>query len=480
MMKRLALALLALVLSAPAHAQAWTTSEQTATWTTSAVVGDGVDRVAEVSTATQGGDPPALSSEPAAIDEDGNYTRTQWISAIGIDRSDQGEAKFRITCNFSHFGMHDPIIAFGGASPHHHTFIGNEGTNETTTYTTLRENPASSCSGGPLNATAYWEPSLLYESETDVFVPLKPNVVSFYYTLQYANVETMYRLPRGLAFIGGVDPADRLNTVRRAEIPDDAGWHKTPRFNGWSGWQCFDPSTGGPVALDAGNTADANGSTHARQLVNNDGTDPWAGACEGLGKILVANNSAPNCWDGHNLTSPNGRDHFRYSVLQSANQNPTAYYCPDGWWQVPHFEVKSEFANGRVGLESGHAWRSKLHLSSDRMDPNPANWHPRGSTFHFDWMNGWDSVVQAIWHDKCTGTDQNGDTGEPLTCGYSTISATQRMHSDTASPDATWSNDPIITFYDYSEDADPFGDPIGAQEQHDHNGARLRARFGRR
>jgi hypothetical protein len=109
------------------------------------------------------------------------------------------------------------------------------------------------------------------------------------------------------------------------------------------------------------------------------------------------------------------------------------------------------------------------------MDPDPGNWHPQGSTFHFDWMNGWDSVVQASWHDKCTGTDQNGDTGEPLTCGNSTISATQRMFVTEASPDDTLSHDPLITFHDYSEGAskDAFGPvedgtTVDATVGHDH------------
>jgi hypothetical protein len=466
------LTLLALVNAQLVTAQSWSSgSGRTVDWdsTPENPVGDGVDRVAEVSTATQGGDPPALSSEPAAIDENGVYTRTAWFGTPTLpgDRFDNGEAKFRITCNMAFFGSADPIIANGQPSPHHHTFIGNMGVFEnggiaavrTADYTALRNNPKSSCSGGPLNATLYWEPTLYYEVATGVFVPVRPNNVSFYYTLGYGSTDKMYRLLRGLAFIGGVDPADRLNTARLAEIPEGQGWLKTRRYNGWIGWACFNASSIVPLAV--GNTADENpqAANYARQLVNSDGSDPWGGACESASYILIANNLAPSCWDGHNRTSPNGRDHFRYPIWQGSDQTPEAYYCPDGWWQVPHFEVKTEFPNGTISGDAGHAWRSKLHLSSDRMDANPANWHPRGSTFHFDWMNGWDSVVQRQWQDKCTGTDQNGDAGEPLTCNDSTISDTEKLKTLQASPDPTLSNDPILTFHSYYNDAskDAFG-----------------------
>jgi hypothetical protein len=448
-----------------ASAQEWTTGARPVTWTTSAVVGDGVDRHAEVSTSEQGGDPPALDYEPAAIDEGENYTRSEWLGTPNLpgDRQDQGEAKFRLTCNEGFFGSADPIIAYGLPSPHHHTFIGNFGVFEdggieavrTADYTDLREHPASSCTGGPLNGTLYWEPTLFYEIQEGLFIPVRPNAVSFYYTLHYADVAKKYRLLRGLSFIGGVDPADRLNTSRLAEIPDGQGWMKQSgssnthrRYNGWSGWGCYNGATVIPLAV--GNTADAGNSPYfARQLVNNDGTDPWDGNCENPAYKLIANNVAPACWDGHNLTSPNGRDHFRYAITRTQAQS--TWFCPDGWWQVPTFEVKTEFMNGWGGV-SGHAFRSKLHLSSDRMDPDPENWQPRGSTFHFDWMNGWDSVVQHTWQKFCTGTDQDGDEGDPLTCNDSTISDTEKLITTSASPDPTLSHDPVLSFHTYHDD----------------------------
>ncbi len=430
-------------------AQEWNTGPQTPSWTLTPTVGDGVDRFDEVSTAEQGGDPPALAFEPEPIDEDGNYTRTAWYGGTP-SRSDQTEAKFRIHCDFSHFGFFDPILYPGEArAGHHHTFIGNKATDQNSDYTALREAPASTCSGGPTNATAYWEPTLFFEMEPGkaIYAPVKPNVVIFYYTFSpYSATERLYRIPRGLAFIGGVDPMDRLNIARLAEIPDGVNWEKTSRrYNGWLGWSCHPSGGGNAVTLAGGNTADASSATYARQLVNADGSDPWDGACEGTDKDIYANINAPGCWDGKNLASPNGRDHFRYEI--HSNQTGRSDYCPDKWWVLPHFEAKTMFPNGHEGLGvSGHAWRSRLFLSSDRMSSDPDDWHPRGSTFHFDWMNGWDSVVQEIWQRECVGVAQDGVPGNPLTCDNSTISADLKLATGT-SPDPSLSNDPIFSVF---------------------------------
>lgn len=458
----LAFAAVAGLLSNPAEAQSWTTTEQTPSWVASPVVGDGVDRSAEVSTTAQGGDPPALTSEPADINEGTVYTRTAWLTTPSLpgDRFDNGEGKFRTTCNWSHFGTFDPIVYHGTATAgHHHTFIGNKGTNQSSTYATNRNVPASSCAGGPLNGTAYWEASLMYEISTGVAVPIKPNVITFYYRTSYANAPSLYRLLNGFAFIGGVDPSDRLNVNGLAEIPNGAGWEKTNhRYNGWVGWACFNGAT--LISPAAGNTADPNpvNAGYLRQLVNADGSDPWNGACENPSYKLIADLNAPGCWDGKNLTSPTGRRHVRYAIYQGSDQAPDDYKCPNGWWQVPTLEAKPEFPNGRPGI-SGHAWRSKLYLSSDRMDPNPANWQPRGSTMHFDWMNGWDRVIMNTWLIHCVGVAINGTAGDPLTCNDSTISSTQKMFTLQTPPDPTLANSPIITFHDYSTGAskDAFG-----------------------
>lgn len=451
-MIRYLLALLALAPTA-AFSQAWTTSAQTPTWAVPPVIGDGNNALPEVSTSTQGGDPPALAYEPAAIDENGIYTRSQWLEAAS-NRTDQDEAKFRITCNFSHFAADDPILAFGQPGAfHHHTFIGNNSTNHSSTYTTLRNSPSSTCSGGPLNGTGYWEPTVMKELAAGVAVPIKPDVVIFYYVLAYDKVTENYRIPRGVSFIGGRNPSDMDNTARLAEVPDGQGWDKsgplvgTTTFDGFTGISCLKGATAAlaNAVMPTASEARVGTSQRSRVLVNSDGSDPWAGQCNpdvaNPITLFTFEVTSPTCWDGHNLTSVGGRDHFRYPLRTSNDVYKNV--CPQGWWKVPAFLAKVEFSH--------NGWTDYQHwyLSSDRHGLTEANWHTPGSTFHFDWMNGWDSVVQRDWMDKCTGVSQNGDTGEPLTCDFSTISDTQRMKVGTP-PVSGLSNDPIISTNDYA------------------------------
>ena len=425
----------------------WTVGPQPVVWATPPVIGDGSD--------ARGGTPPLFANEPAILDEVG-YTRSQWLNNDAY-RSDQGEAKFRITLNFAFFATVDPLLHPGMTTmSHHHTFAGNLGLFEAlgaqgvadANYDALRNYPKSTASGGPLNSTLYWEPTLFCEIAPGILVPMKPEVISFYYTDNYTEVAKLQRIPRGFTFIGGVDPADRFNTTRLNELPDNQGWDKTSdRLNGWLGWKFFDKDLQQDIPLAAGNTADAlpDGKS-ARQLVNADGSDPWGGAAENPNSVLISTLVGPSWMDGHNFTSPNGRDHTRYDARKSDNSFKDV--GPQGWWRIPEPEIKTQFPASRPGL-SGHAFRSKLALSSD-YDMAGNLVHPRGSTMHFDWMDGWDFQIRKTWHAKCNGIDFPDLTGEPLTCDTSTISATQRMLVTEPSPDPTLSNNPVISFPEYN------------------------------
>jgi len=465
-MKKYLLALAAILAASPLSAQEWTTAPRPVVWVDNPTIGDGIDRLGEGSTVTQGGTPPAYEFEPVTPNEDGPapYVRNDWISP-SAQYTASTQPKFRISCNVASFGLFDPVVYPGipGAG-HHHTFIGaRDGVDVNTTSERLRTvTIGSTCSGGPLNKTLYWEPTLFFEQAPGVLRPLKPNVVSFYYTMpSQAFVEKLTRLPMGLQFIGGVNPDDPTNANRLAEIPNGQGWLKTRRYDGWGGWGCFNNGTIVPQTASE-DPGDGSG-LYSRVLVNADGSDPWEGQCENPNFSLIANAVAPTCWDGYNLKAgvgptsvTAGRDHFRYPIYKATNQNPDAQLCPNGWWKVPSFEIKTEFANGRPGI-AGHAWRSKLFFSSDRMGSNPANWRSRGSTFHFDWLNGWDTVILETWQRQCLGMTVKGipgadglnGLGKGNDCNTSTISATQQLKQGVP-PVAGLSNNPIITFHNYA------------------------------
>jgi hypothetical protein len=450
--------------ASPLLAQAWTTGPRPVRYLVPGVVGDG--------STPQGGTPPAENFEPKSIgpaDIQPTYDPRQWIVVgtghgdNGIHRVDGGEAKFRITCNASHSGYFDPILARGrtGGS-HHHTFIGNKHTDQNSDYTSLRRNPASSCSGGPINGTAYWEPSLMAVTAGKLVV-YRPNVASFYYTVQpYSESRKLSRLLNGLAFIGGVDPNDFNDTARRVEYGRAKGLPAGDTLiypgNGWGGWQCVTrqsetiPASAAHAFTDHWGNAGAN----ARYLRGPDGQDPWDGRCTS-GTTIIANIFAPSCWDGHNLTSPDGRSHFRYPARSA--QGSVSALCPSGWWQVPHFEVKVEFSH------AGFADYGQRFLSSDRMNsaatpPDPKSldpcrargpWFCNGATMHFDWMNGWQRDILDAWLRDCVGVSIEDQAGNPLTCGISTIGPTRRLlggYSGERSPDPRFSNDPILVLDD--------------------------------
>ena len=421
---------------------------QPVVWSTPPVLGDGSD--------ARGGVPPVFATEPDPIDGVG-YNRADWLVTGDVDRVDNGEAKFRITQMHGFHAPVDPILHPGmvGMS-HDHEFSGNKGLFEalgaagvaTADFTKLRTYLKSTASGGPLNASLYWRPTLFLEIKPGILVRTKVRVTSFYYFSDYARVARLQRFPRGFSFIGGVNPADRFNTAFLNSIPDGEGWDKSQRYNGWMGWKFVDLDTNQAIPHHPDCTADPLGDgVSVRQLVNEDGSDPWAGAAETPNAALVSTLVGPSFMDGIHPGAPDGRRHTSYPIRKADNSFTDV--GPMNWYETINPEVKDEYPASRPGL-SGHEYRRRLSLSSDYDHMTGELIHPRGSTAHFDFMDGWEWLTRKTWHGKCNGIEIDGVPGEPLTCGSSTISDVHRMLVGEASPDPTLSNDPVIQFQDYN------------------------------
>ena len=419
---------------------------QPVVWATPPVIGDGSD--------ARGGVPPVFASEPDPIDGVG-YNRDDWLVNEAF-RSDQGEAKFRITQNHGFFAKVDPILFPGMVGmAHDHEFSGNIGLFEalgeagvaSANFTELRTYLKSTASGGPLNASLYWRPALWLEVAPGIRVRVKAQVTSFYYTTDYDEVPQLQRFPRGFSFIGGVNPADRFNTAFLDSIPDGQGWDKTQRYNGWHGWKFFDLDLQQDIPHAPDCTADPYGDgVSVRQLVNADGSDPWAGAAENPNAVLITTMVGPSYMDGVNASSPTGRGHVAYSIRKTDNTFNNV--GPMNWFKTIHPEIKDEYPASRPGL-SGHAYRSKLSLSSDYDHMTGELIHPRCSTSHFDFIDAWEWLTRKTWHGMCNGIEIDGVAGQPLTCNNSTISDVRRMLVGEASPDPSLSNSPVIEFKNY-------------------------------
>jgi hypothetical protein len=454
MMKKFLLAFPALIVSTPAAAQVWNHPDWTdgsvpaADWQTKArlvsegqIIGDGT---------VNGGTPPATAYSPADIGPEAlGYTTSNFTFATGgylaLTDSPSVEGKIRIGCDVVKTGQFDPVLFFGlDLTGHDHTFFGPSSAGPSSTYTTNRSTPGiSTCVGGPLNMTAYWEPSMQIMLPSGYKATLRPWQTIFYYAINGALGKTLTHLPNGFAFIGGVNPADPNDTVRKAEYQ---AANLIYPGDGWVGYECFTlgadgvPETGDDVKINAdtdaiGQVEPITGSNtgYSKALEKADGSDPWGGRC--TAGYLIATVKAQQCWDGHNLTSPNGRDHLRYETR--TGDSTFTSVCPKSWWRVPHFSVKIYFRHG--GWTDYQRW----FLSSDRYGFTEANWRKRGSTFHFDWKNGWDPAILKKWEKNCLGMTIDGVAGTIADCGFALIENGLAMNYGVPGQPG-FSNNPII------------------------------------
>jgi len=383
---------------------------------------------------------PADAYEPAAEDEHG-YTRSLWTDSTGQRHLvDYDEDKFRTVCQPAFIKRADPILAPGDyPALHDHTFVGANSAHvianvESFNYSMGRAYPGSSCQGGPLNSTLYWEPSVK-DDRYGVSLTVIPSVVNFYYqTLAPGDGVNMTRLRRNFRFIGGANPMDYNDTARRAEYTaanlEYPGSPDTPA--GFIGIGCYVPAAPNtPVAVLSAHSmkSPSGGATlqRARYLKGPNGEDPWDGACT-AGEIIVEI-QAQDCWDGNHLGSSNGRDHVAYSTRDEDNA-PAAGTCPTNYVKVPSFLSKVHFSHNGWTEDLQH-W----YLSSDRMNsastPGDATskdpcrqtgpYYCPLSTFHFDWWGAWDDEIFVTWHRNCLGMTVGGVSGLPADCGTSGI-----------------------------------------------------------
>jgi hypothetical protein len=124
-----------------------------------------------------------------------------------------------------------------------------------------------------------------------------------------------------------------------------------------------------------------------------------------LGAII----SAPSCWDGKNLDSPNHRSHVAYPSYGTWGYKK----CPDTHpYVIPTFTLGAWYMTDDT-LDRSGSWDPKTtvtwSLSSDNM-PGMAPKLP-GSTFHADWWGAWDNTVMSMWTENCIDKMLNCSAG---------------------------------------------------------------------
>lgn len=121
----------------------------------------------------------------------------------------------------------------------------------------------------------------------------------------------------------------------------------------------------------------------------------------GVGQLMMKV-EFPSCWNGQNLTSPDGRSHMAYG--QYGVGCPASH--PVG---IPVITIHAKY---RITSGNTAGWR----LSSDFIGT------PAGSSGHADWFDGWDLATISQWVSQCNNLGRDCGTylignGQMLTGG---------------------------------------------------------------
>ena len=120
-------------------------------------------------------------------------------SALAGDRGSSGQMQrlrgvnFVSSCTFSHGAPDDPIV-FLGLPVHHHSFVGNTGTNASSTPESLLA--AGTTCHRPGDTAAYWMPTLLVNGQ-----PVAPNHAQIYY--RRTTMRHVEAFPTGFRIVAG-------------------------------------------------------------------------------------------------------------------------------------------------------------------------------------------------------------------------------------------------------------------------------------
>lgn len=384
-MKKLVIALAAMLLSVPATAQTF----------------------ADL-TVDPANPPPALSNPhgPHAWIDDGltisTYIQTIPTHTDGENGPDDVGA-FRFICGPGQVLADDPVVYPGQPGRSHvHLFYGNLGTNASSTYDSQRTTGLSTC-GNVLNRTGYWTPGFIIPDGR----VLRPNRVSIYYKgypvgnppCQATPGNLVYKgrcvnIPHAIRFIFGYDMITNTTT-------------------GFFFWKCFNIVTG-VSAADYTNITDAMHSCKSEIGAN-------AGNVTNYEVGLTI--EAPPCWDGVNLDSANHRSHLHDFIVDS---NSSRAACPKTHpYVIPFFRLNiaygmdsllyAEMDKTSADWNTGNA-ASFAHFSSDLMPGMTP--HLPGSTAHADYVEGWNETIKDTWYANCinrwlncTGGDLGNGTG---------------------------------------------------------------------
>ena len=284
--------------------------------------------------------PPGLAYDAAKIPAGSpgspaaRVVRTGELPTSTVD----GNGIFRTVCLYSHMNNDDPIANPGQPRASYlHMYWGNTKVTANSTPASVASSGNGTCRGGTVDRSAYWVPALI---DTKTGAPLAPEMVHVFYESGYLGVrpDQIQAMPAGLRMVAGDATAS------------------SPQPH--AGWVCWEVDRRAPVA----------------------GTIPRS--CPASNWIALEL-YFPQCWNGHDLDSPDHRSHLAYSVVGRGcpATHPVA---------LPQISYHVLYPAGAGTDTSG--WR----LASDTYRAAPGGYAVQGG-----WINGWSADITSTWIQGC-------------------------------------------------------------------------------
>ena len=289
----------------------------------------------------------------------------------------QGEGKLRFLCNPSHISYDDPILYPGqqGAAHLHH-FFGNTAADRNSTYASLRSTGDSTCAGRGLNRTGYWFPAMIKPAGPGFPVAkvVVPEFIELYYAIAEAGDLDDYASPVGHTTYGMVPFPNGLQMIW--------GWKHTHPILPPSSFIDGGVTGNGAWVSDHPSYVGGYKNTIAEVLSSSPGilTPPW-------GRI-GARFASPDCWDGANLSSVDGRSHLAYGYQDGSGR----LICP----ATHKYRIPVVLLIVMWPAVDPQDWKNWF-ISVDRhTGHNLAGGHG----MHTDWLGAWDSGIKTIWEQE--------------------------------------------------------------------------------
>jgi hypothetical protein len=282
------------------------------------------------------------------------------LASIAILADTANAGYWRIGCGRIQTGRVDPIVNPGKISSHAHNVAGAYNFHQSSTYTSLRNSPCTSCEING-DKSAYWTPLLYYQHPNGTFVDV-PNTGSIiYYLGRGTNLSNTQPFPPGFAMLSGSNTARSYDNITMT-------WNGKRPIADRVSFACLDRT---PRAETPG-------------MVRTN--------CPGG---LRAQIHFQSCWDGVNLYKS---DNSHVDYLSDIDNGACPHTHPV---QLVHLFFEVSYSVNSINQADG----GRFVFS---------NGDTTGYGFHGDFLNGWDINLLTDAIDQCA--IGSNPTGEVITC----------------------------------------------------------------